>query len=310
MKRFLKLISIPAFMALLLTSCGQSGPDTSWIKPQYDGHYYDGVDTTLTGLKLQKEIHKHMLRTHDYYVNYADVNAYIAGTATYTKGGKTYTVDMGIDSTKSLWAQGKYESFYTGKNYKTTSSWTREHVWPASKSADLWTHEILDADEAGYVGGGSDLYHIRPVEYEVNEKRSNSRFYTFASDDTYTVYPNQKYTQTPRYLKISGSKCEVDDSLKGDVARLGMYVYIHYKQFNTGVEPLNSNVLLGNLRFQDYMYVGADQTEDDAIARLLEWHKIDPVSELELTRNDVIEKVQGNRNPFVDHPEWALECFE
>eukprot|EP01034_Spumella_vulgaris_P033356 gene33356-41160_t len=38
---------------------------------------------------------------------------------------------------------------------------------------------------------------------------------------------------------------------------------------------------------------------------LRKWHKVDPVDELEVTRNDVIyTEFQHNRNPFIDYPEW------
>ena len=37
----------------------------------------------------------------------------------------------------------------------------------------------------------------------------------------------------------------------------------------------------------------------------LEWNEEDPVSALELTRNDVISSYQGNRNPFIDNPYLA-----
>ena len=39
---------------------------------------------------------------------------------------------------------------------------------------------------------------------------------------------------------------------------------------------------------------------------LLEWHNLDPVSQKEIDRNNAIYyEHQGNRNPFVDHPEYV-----
>ena len=36
------------------------------------------------------------------------------------------------------------------------------------------------------------------------------------------------------------------------------------------------------------------------------WRSGDPVSEWERHRNAAIYARQGNRNPFIDHPEWAV----
>ena len=44
---------------------------------------------------------------------------------------------------------------------------------------------------------------------------------------------------------------------------------------------------------------------DDRWPVLMTWHEQDPVSTWELHRNAAIAERQGNRNPFIDHPEWV-----
>lgn len=43
----------------------------------------------------------------------------------------------------------------------------------------------------------------------------------------------------------------------------------------------------------------------DRLPVLLDWHRSEHVTEYELHRNAAIEEIQGNRNPLIDHPEWA-----
>ena len=38
---------------------------------------------------------------------------------------------------------------------------------------------------------------------------------------------------------------------------------------------------------------------------LMQWHKQDPVDNFEKNRNEKTFEIQGNRNPFIDHPECA-----
>ncbi|MBS9768001.1 MAG: endonuclease [Flavobacteriaceae bacterium] len=70
------------------------------------------------------------------------------------------------------------------------------------------------------------------------------------------------------------------DQWKGDVARMVMYVNLRYD------EP-----------FKD--------VSTDGIRLLLKWNVEDPVSKFEEHRNNLIEKAQGNRNPFIDNPYLA-----
>jgi hypothetical protein len=45
------------------------------------------------------------------------------------------------------------------------------------------------------------------------------------------------------------------------------------------------------------------------LSTLLRWHREDPVSDEERRRNDLIFSAQGNRNPFVDRPEFVDEVY-
>ena len=46
------------------------------------------------------------------------------------------------------------------------------------------------------------------------------------------------------------------------------------------------------------------------LADLLQWHAEDPVDAKEQLRNEAVYSYQGNRNPFIDHPEWAACIFQ
>ena len=46
------------------------------------------------------------------------------------------------------------------------------------------------------------------------------------------------------------------------------------------------------------------------LRELKQWHNSSPVSTYERMRNnEVYNKYQENRNPFIDHPEWVEQIF-
>jgi endonuclease I len=45
------------------------------------------------------------------------------------------------------------------------------------------------------------------------------------------------------------------------------------------------------------------QIQHNLEENLRTWHFEDPPDKMEEIRNSLIEQVQGNRNPFIDHPE-------
>ena len=76
---------------------------------------------------------------------------------------------------------------------------------------------------------------------------------------------------------------EPDDSYKGDVARIIFYLLVRYEEAD---DCDLSNCV-------------------ESIEMLLEWNELDPVDAGEEYRNDYIETIQGNRNPFIDNEDYA-----
>ena len=114
----------------------------------------------------------------------------------------------------------------------------------------------------------SDLHHLYPTESKANSIRGNHPF-GWINDE------NPKFNVGGS--KGNGKCFEVRKQHRGNVARSMFYFATVY-----------------------------NQKIDDAQEKVLrQWHKEDPVDANELARNDKIEALQNNRNPFVDHPEYV-----
>ena len=76
-----------------------------------------------------------------------------------------------------------------------------------------------------------------------------------------------------------------------------MYMYVHYSSQIGG----NQKSYYGEMNINWVM--GPDKTNSFKLLR--NWNALDPVDESEIKRNNYAQTVQGNRNPFVDHPTYA-----
>ncbi|NOU61681.1 endonuclease [Marinifilum caeruleilacunae] len=166
---------------------------------------------------------------------------------------------------------------YTGRSEaKSSSDWNREHIW--AKSYGL-------GDPYDDPGAATDVHALRPCDGSVNTDRSNKFF-----DNGGT--PHDEATE----CKYDDDSWEPRDEVKGDIARIIFYMAVRYKGENG--EP--------NLSVTDDMAdYRSGKPVHGKLSSLIEWNTQDPVDDAERARNEKIYEIQGNRNPFVDHPEWV-----
>ena len=179
------------------------------------------------------------------------------------------------DQTDCENGDGRVSLIYT--QYSATMSqyngWNREHIWPQSLGGGNTS------------GGGADLHHIRPSDASVNSSRGNKKYGNVSGGSNVNGNnPAKGYlggTSNSTYF-------EPKDNVKGDVARICLYVYVRW-----GSEW------------------GADSITEvfQSVDVLLDWCEMDPVDTWELGRNEVVEAYQGNRNVFIDYPEYAWLIF-
>lgn len=167
-----------------------------------------------------------------------------------------------------------------GNNGNTADSWNREHVWAKS-------HGFPNESQWAY----TDIHHLRPADASINSTRSNKDF-----DNGGTPL-----TEAPEN-KTDSDSFEPRNAVKGDVARMMFYMDIRYEGGDqTGVP---------DLIIPDYTGTANGSAELGKLCTLLAWHHADPVDAWEQRRNNRAYEKQGNRNPFIDYPQWADELYQ
>ncbi|GAB4086148.1 hypothetical protein GCM10028784_27780 [Myceligenerans cantabricum] len=179
-------------------------------------------------------------------------------------------------------SSGNVIELYSGRSISKNSNggdvgdWNREHTW-AKSHGDFGTS----------AGPGTDLHHLRPTDVQVNSTRSNKDF-----DEGGSTFSGCSgcYTDSDSF--------EPPDRVKGDVARMIFYMAVRYEGDDGPDLELNDSVDNGSA------------PSHGRVSVLLGWNAADPVSDTERRRNEIIySDWQGNRNPFIDHPEWAAQIW-
>ncbi|MDD7304260.1 MAG: endonuclease [Prevotellaceae bacterium] len=206
----------------------------------------------------------------------------------------------------------QFPKFYQDNDHSQTSGINREHCVPNS----WW------GAEKGNPEAYTDLHHLVPSDGAANnakndhalgefktgmtlawpkEPKHNSDGYTYVYADTHehvegvecTACASHVWEVNPDEYGGDSRLFEPANEYKGDFARMYLYVVCAYE---------------GELEWKvNYMFDSDAQRhttiKDWARDLLLKWHRQDPISDKERARNNAVESIQNNRNPFIDYPE-------
>ena len=237
--------------------------------------------------------------TYDSY--YANLNENLTGTAFRAELASlitsTHKYNPTYDGLRNIFDEsdadpnksGNILWFYTGTSVSFNGSFNtgtnREHVWPKNAG------NAFPAESET----GSDAHHLRPTNSSLNSTRSNNSFGevpqtvgNIVKENGSSSYDNLCYQANDTFYPGEG--------YRGATARILMYVQTRWG------DKYNLSFVLGN---------GYNKTIGD-IEDLFKWHLEEPPTAEEIARNEAVYAVQGNRNPFIDHPEYAemIYCYD
>lgn len=198
-------------------------------------------------------------------------------------------------------------------------TYNREHSWPNS----LGFNDVLTLDGFPY-GPYTDGHMLFASDTQYNADRGNKPFDNCDASCTELVTllnnggggTSGTYPGDSNWVRAPDGNTgtfEVWRKRKGDLARAILYMDVRYEggtHANGQREPdlivTNNRSLLQITPSGQYAAVGYMAVLDTLIA----WHQADPPDAQEVLRNEVIYSFQGNRNPFIDHPEWVACLFQ
>lgn len=200
----------------------------------------------------------------------------------------------------------------------TGLKYNREHTWPNSLGFPSNTQDGLP--NAPY----TDTHMLYLSDEVYNSNRGNMPFANCSGSGSCGERPTEVnngrgggtgvYPGNSNWVQGSNGNqgsFEVWGARKGDMARAVMYMAIRYEggahpttgQREPDLELTNDRSrIVGTSSLDAPAYMGL-------LSTLVEWHLADPPDDAERARNEVVFAYQGNRNPFIDHPEWGTEAL-
>ena len=145
-------------------------------------------------------------------------------------------------------------------------------------------------------GVATDYLFIYPTDKKVNGSRGDIPYGVVATPSK--TFMNGTKMGSSAVAGVTGNVFEPIDSFKGDVARSFLYFVTRYEDNM----PTWNGGTFGSLAFDTNTY---PSIKVPYIIMMLNWHHLDQVSQKEIIRNNGAFSFQGNRNPYIDHPEYV-----
>ncbi len=243
-----------------------------WLCAQIPPGYYNTAND-LHGADLQEALH-HIIKDHN-VVTYSSIWSYFEQTDK-KPDGTVWDIYSDVPGGAPPYVYN-FVADQCGNYSQEGDCYNREHSFPTS-----------------WFGGNilpmyTDMHHIYPTDGFVNNKRDNYP-YGEVSSASWTSMNGSKLGNSS-VVGYNGVVFEPIDAYKGDLARMHFYMATRYLNQDAGWPGSPS--------------VEGAQMKEWALTMLYQWHLDDPVSQKEIDRNNAIFQIQQNRNPFVDHPEFA-----
>ena len=217
--------------------------------------YYSDIDFNQQGVSLRIQLSNLVVDTHHTFLPYTsgatDTWDVMRVSDLSSENSDAVLLIYGYDDEDDEFINDRSRDAYDSCHFAWCSGkWNREHVFARSLS-----NPALTTNDPG---PGTDIHNLRAADSQKNSQRSNRLF-----------------------ADGSGNSGIVDDGLfypgdewKGDVARIIMYMYLRYPGQCDAVNSANGPITYA--------------IQNDMPDLLIEWNQEDPVSDFEITRNDVI----------------------
>ncbi|MDX2472204.1 MAG: endonuclease [Candidatus Krumholzibacteria bacterium] len=208
----------------------------------------------------------------------------------------SHVLDIYLNASYQKWGAGNTD-------YNREHSWAKSYGFPNDGSTNY---------------PYTDCHHLFICNDSRNSSRSNKPYGTTGGSGSEYVteanngvgggagaYPGWSNWANTTYWETWWDR-------RGDVARALFYMDVRYEGGTHGVTGVSEPdlILTDNLSLIQNSNTGSNESTAymGLLAVLVQWHLDDPVDAKEMAHTDAVYNYQGNRNPFVDHPEW-VDCI-